>query len=157
MEPLDPYLFGEEQVCFGCGPHNERGWRLKFFREGDDVFTDWTPEAGHDGPPGVLHGGLQATLMDEIAGWALGALAGCMGLTTHMSVRYYLPVRVGVPLRASARIVSDEGRTVVVRAKLVQEGKQRASAKINFVVPDEETAARIVGADLTDQMRRFLR
>ena len=129
MEPLDPFLFGKDQVCFGCGPNNPLGWKLSFFREGDEVFTEWTPQSGHDGPPHVLHGGLQATLMDEVAGWALGALKGCMGLTTRMTVRYLLPVRVGLPLRASAKILEDNGRLIVVRAKLIQEDRMRASAK----------------------------
>ena len=36
---LDPYTFGKEQTCFGCGPHNPVGWRLRFRREGDEVVT----------------------------------------------------------------------------------------------------------------------
>ena len=37
MSELDPFTFGAEQRCFGCGPHNERGMRLRFRREGDEV------------------------------------------------------------------------------------------------------------------------
>ena len=79
---LDPYTFGETQTCFGCGPHNPHGLRLKFEREGDCVRTRFTLGAGYDGPPGILHGGLQAMIADEIAGWTLVGFKGRIGLTT---------------------------------------------------------------------------
>ena len=66
-EPLDPHLFGEEQQCFGCGPHNARGMQLRFFRDGDAVVTTLQPRAGWEGPPGIVHGGILSTLADEVA------------------------------------------------------------------------------------------
>ena len=63
---LDPYTFGPDQTCFGCGPHNDHGMRLEFRVEGDEVVTEMTPGKGWDGPPNVFHGGLQATVADEM-------------------------------------------------------------------------------------------
>ncbi len=138
---MDPLTFGSEQVCFGCGPHNALGMRLRFAREGDSVVTTYTPPSGFDGPPGVLHGGLQATICDEVAGWALVGLLGRMGFTTSMTVRYMRPVRVGVELTARARIVSVKGAIVTLRVKLSQDGKTGCTASVSYTLPTADAAA----------------
>ncbi|MCB9684373.1 MAG: hypothetical protein H6735_04945 [Alphaproteobacteria bacterium] len=82
--PIDPLIFGEEQMCFGCGPHNHHGLQLRFFREGDHVVTTLDHQHAHwQGPPNILHGGLQATLADEVGAWTLVGLLGRFGLTAR--------------------------------------------------------------------------
>ena len=92
---LDPYTFGPTQTCFGCGPHNERGLRLRFQREGDAVTTRFVLGKGHDGPPDLLHGGLQALICDELAGWVLVGLRDRIGVTSSMNLRYIRGIRLG--------------------------------------------------------------
>ena len=46
MSELDPFTFGAEQRCFGCGPHNERGMRLRFRRAGDGLALPFVLLAG---------------------------------------------------------------------------------------------------------------
>ena len=99
MEPLDPHLFGPDQQCFGCGPTNPHGMRLQFFRDGNKaVVTTLQPREGWEGPPRVLHGGIQATLADEIAAWTVIGVTGCFGFTTSMQVRYLRPTRLHTEL-----------------------------------------------------------
>jgi uncharacterized protein (TIGR00369 family) len=152
---LDPYVFGSEQRCFGCGPHNERGMRLRFRREGDEVVTELLAESGWDGPPGVLHGGLQATLADEVAGWALVGLLGRMGFTTSLSVRYVRPVRLGETIVARARLASRTGPIATVNVRLEQGGKLGCSARVSYMLPDEPKAAQYLGGPLPDDWRHL--
>lgn len=154
---LDPYTFGREQRCFGCGPHNERGMRLRFRREGDEVVTELVPESGWDGPPGILHGGLQATLADEVAGWTLVGLLGRMGFTTSMSVRYVRPLELGVAVVARGSIASRKDPIVTVNVRLEQRGKLGCSARVSYMLPDEEKAARYLGGALPDDWRHLFR
>lgn len=156
-EPLDPYTFGRDQRCFGCGPHNERGMRLRFRREGDEVVTELTAESGWDGPPGILHGGLQATLADEVAGWALVGLLGRMGFTTSMNVRYVRPIQLGVPVVARASIASRKDPIVTVNVRLLQHGKLGCSARVSYMLPDEEKAAAYLGGHLPEDWRPLFR
>lgn len=107
-EALDPYTFGTTQTCFGCGPHNGLGLRLRFERDGDFVRTRFTLGAGYDGPPGILHGGLQAMIADEVAGWTLVGLRGRIGLTTSLQIRYIQSLRLGKEVVAEGKIVSEE-------------------------------------------------
>ncbi|MGH2486393.1 MAG: PaaI family thioesterase, partial [Ktedonobacterales bacterium] len=53
------------QQCFACGQRNDIGLRLVFRREGEVIVTEYTPDARYQGFPGVAHGGVIATLLDE--------------------------------------------------------------------------------------------
>ncbi|MCB9788935.1 MAG: PaaI family thioesterase [Deltaproteobacteria bacterium] len=155
--PLDPYTFGAEQTCFGCGPHNERGLKLRFAREGDSVVTRFTPTAGLDGPPGVLHGGLQAMVADEVAGWALVGLLGRMGFTTSMNVRYMRPLRLGREIEARAKLVKRAENIVVLRVSLSQDGRAGCRAQISYILPTEDGAERTLEQPLPEGWRPLFR
>jgi uncharacterized protein (TIGR00369 family) len=156
-EALDPYTFGAEQTCFGCGPSNERGLRLRFVREGDSVVTRFTPTAGLDGPPGVLHGGLQAMVADEVAGWALVGLLGRMGFTTSMNVRYMRPMRLDQEIEARASIVRQAGAIVVLRVALSQGGRAGCRAQISYMLPTEAGAEKTMERPLPESWRPLFR
>lgn len=141
--PLDPYTFGSEQLCFGCGPHNDRGLKMRFWRRGDEVITRFVPVAGHDGPPGCLHGGLQATMADELAGWTLVGLKGRMGLTTSLNARYMRPLKLGEEVLGRGAIISEEGDVVVIRVILEQGGRTAFRSRVNF---------NLIAADRLDEM-----
>ena len=104
--------------------------------------TTYTPLDGEDGPPGIFHGGLQATLCDEVAGWGLVGLLGRMGFTTSMNVRYMRPVRLGIPVEARAKIASQKGDIVTLSVTLTQEGKVGCMARVSYALPTVEEAER---------------
>ena len=51
--------------CFGCSPFNEFGLHLEFWEDGDELVAKWQPRKSLEGWMGVLHGGIQATLLEE--------------------------------------------------------------------------------------------
>jgi acyl-coenzyme A thioesterase PaaI-like protein len=56
------------KMCFVCGVDNPIGLHLDIWMDGEQVWAEFTPGQQHQGWPGVLHGGIQATLLDEIMG-----------------------------------------------------------------------------------------
>ena len=52
--------------CFGCGESNPIGLRLKYRREGDRLRTEFMPGDDHQGWPGIVHGGIIASLLYEV-------------------------------------------------------------------------------------------
>lgn len=152
---LDPLTFGETQTCFGCGPHNQHGLRLKFRREGDEVVTDYKASKGQDGPPGILHGGLQATLCDEVAGWALVGLLDRMGFTTSMNIRYLRPVRLEKVVQARAKVASHQPGMATLKVRLVQEDKVCCMAKVSFVLPSVEAAEQTMQQPMEEGWKRL--
>lgn len=63
----NPYAISgrKEYLCFGCSPNNESGLNLEFWEEGEEVIAKWMPCKSFEGFVNVLHGGIQATLLDE--------------------------------------------------------------------------------------------
>ena len=109
--------------CFGCGPANREGLRLKFFAEGVDDRAVCRVQIPHryEGPPGHLHGGIIATLLDEAMGKA-NKLAGVIAMTRTMEVEYLRPVPLKKTLVIEGWGVKREGRKHWNAAEIRSEG-----------------------------------
>lgn len=109
--------------CFGCSPGNAHGLRMTFYEEGDEIISRWDPKERFQGYLNVLHGGIQAALMDEIASWTVYVKAKRAGVTSKMEIRYFRPVDAS-------------GGTLTLTAKL--EGMRRNLADILVRLFDPE-------------------
>src|SRR2546425_4222682 len=58
--------------CFGCGPANEKGLRIKSFESGagEELVAEWRPEPHHQAFEGTLNGGICGALLDCHSNWA---------------------------------------------------------------------------------------
>lgn len=65
---------------------------MKFIDQGEDFICNWEPKEIFQGYNHILHGGIQATLMDEIASWYILAKLGTAGLTSKMETHHRKPV-----------------------------------------------------------------
>ncbi|TKJ33620.1 PaaI family thioesterase [Blastococcus sp. CCUG 61487] len=72
----------------------------------------------HEGPPGLVHGGVVATLLDHVLARAARA-SGHGGLTGKLTITYRRPTRLGIPLVATGELSSVDGRRAVATARLV--------------------------------------
>lgn len=108
--------------CFGCSPHNARGLGLSFTnREDGGVETVYVAAADLCGMSGVVHGGVQATMMDEAMGFAAHAALESEELdiaTIELSVRYHRPTPTGEPITLRARLVRSEGRDLWMEGEI---------------------------------------
>lgn len=156
-EELDGTLFGPDQPCFGCAPDHPIGFRLTLRREDDAVTTRFTPGARYQGPPGIMHGGLVATLADEIGAWTVIALESRFGFTAEMSGRLIQPIRIGVEVVGRGRISKPGSRVLGVEVELEQSGERAYTGALKFVVLDRAGAERMLGTDLPEAWSRFAR
>ena len=113
QKPLDPRLndLSPYQGCFACGLRNDAGLKLTFWTEGDDIVTEFTPDAHYQGFPGVLHGGILATLLDETLS-RVASIEGRWMMTGRLEIRYRRPAPMGPRLRVTARKLSSRSRMV---------------------------------------------
>jgi len=120
--------------CFGCGQANPDGLRLDFLlaEDGSVVCLPTIPDI-YEGPPGIVHGGIIATLLDEVMSKTVRAL-GLTGLTSQLEIVYRFPVHSGVPIRLEGRLVRIEGRKHWTEARLLDsKGRVLAEGKGLFV------------------------
>jgi uncharacterized protein (TIGR00369 family) len=100
-----------ENFCFGCGGGNPHGLRLTF--EGDDaakrIRGRFQVGADFQGGPGYLHGGIIATLLDEVM-TKLSRFDGLHAVTAELNVEYLKPVPVDAQLLLESYEVRTEGR-----------------------------------------------
>ncbi len=98
-----------------------------------------------EGPPGIFHGGLQATVVDDLAGWTVVGLRERMGFTFTMNIRYLRPLRMGAEIIGTGRIIKESDAMVVVQTELHQNGDLGCSAKVVYALPDREGAEKVLG------------
>lgn len=139
---LNPYANLDGYCCFGCSPNNRLGLNMKFVEEGEQVVCQWTPRDEFQGFPNILHGGIQATLLDEIASWCIMIKLKTSGVTSRLDTRYIKPVKMNeVPITITAKIDSRKLNQVVVETTLTNsKGLVCTTAMVTYAVFPEEVA-----------------
>ena len=128
-------------TCFGCGPRNEKGLRIKSFAKGDEVVATWRAEKHHEAFEGALSGGIAGTLLDCHSNWTAtyhlmrraGAMTPPCTVTAEYSVKLLRPTPTNGPIELVARPVEIADDRAVVEAELRAGGKVCATARGTFV------------------------
>jgi uncharacterized protein (TIGR00369 family) len=109
---------GTFQGCYVCGTDNVAGLRIAF-REGPGGGSraEYVARPEHAGWPGIIHGGLLFTLMDEAVAWAC-RLAGVRCVTARAEARFRAPVRVGMRLVITGRVTRATTRALRAEAEI---------------------------------------
>ena len=131
--------------CFGCGPANEKGLRIKSFAQGDELVARWTPSPWHEAFTGMLNGGILGALLDCHSNWAAayhimqatGAkeLPSTVTADFHVKLLRVTPSTQEVTLRA--KVVESKGDRAVVEASVESGGKITATCRGTFVAVKE--------------------
>ena len=93
--------------CFVCGESNASGLRLRFETDGHVVLTRFRAGADHIGFKGTIHGGIIATVLDEIMVWACAVQTQRFAYCAELNVRFASPMRPGQEVSASAELTSN--------------------------------------------------
>ncbi|MGH2444310.1 MAG: PaaI family thioesterase, partial [Chloroflexota bacterium] len=121
-----------ENLCFACGPGNERGLHLHFTTDGTTARAEFSPEDWQYGWQGVVHGGILATLLDEALAYVL-FFRGIQAMTARMDIRYRRPVRSNERLTVEAQLVRNAPKIADVRGAVLRDGAVVAEATGRFV------------------------
>jgi len=133
--------YAPNSICFGCGPANEKGLRIRSMPEDGAVVADWHPEKHHEAFPGMLSGGITGTLLDchsnWTAAWHLMRTAGAAEppctVTAEYAVKLRRPIPSGETVHLRSHVVESTEDRVVVEATLEAGGKVCASSRGTFV------------------------
>lgn len=136
-----PTLQPSYRRCFGCGLDNPIGLRVRYYTEGEQVVAEFTPQPGHEGFPGYVHGGILYTLLDEVLS-RTACLGGRWSRTGKMDVRYRALAPLGERYVARAWVARWRGRSVAAAGEVRgADGRLVAEARgLFFLVPEDELA-----------------
>lgn len=137
--------YAPNNMCFGCGPKNDKGLRIRSFVEGDEVVCSWTPEPHHLAFPGVLNGGICGALLDCHSNWTAayhlmkkaGQDAPPCTVTSEFAVKLKRPTPMAGALELRGRVVESEGDRATVETTLSAGGKVTATCRGVFVAVKE--------------------
>ncbi len=146
--------------CFACGSRNPAGLRLRFFTDGQRVEARFTPRAEHNGFIGVVHGGITATILDEVMVWACAVREKQFCFSAEMTVRYLGPIQVGMEVLARGEMTENRrGRIFLTYGEITTvEGTTLATATAKYM-PIRGLDPHILTADFEgteEQLREFL-
>jgi acyl-coenzyme A thioesterase PaaI-like protein len=124
--------------CFGCGPANDKGLRLRSYAGEDGVVTArFVPWPEHDNGLGYLNGGIIATVLDCHSaaavtheafnrGWPPLPGAALPYVTAGLEVRYLRPAPLTEAVTLYAEVTDAHEAAITAHVWLEWEGKPRA-------------------------------
>lgn len=127
--------------CYGCGALNAHGLQIKSFWAGEDVVCAWRPQPYHIGHPGILYGGIIASVVDCHCIWTASAYAHRAAgvemkdtlrfpyVTAGLTVNYRKPVPIGEAIELCARVADFGERKALVRCRVHCRGVLCAEAE----------------------------
>ncbi len=133
--------YAPHNSCFGCGPANPQGLRIRSRVEGELVVADWTPSEHHQAFPGVLNGGIIGALLDCHCNWtAAHALMKAQGVdsppctvTADYSISLKRPTPMTGPVHLEAKPVEIQGDRAIIEGTMTAGGKVTATCRGTFV------------------------
>lgn len=133
--------YAPHNACFGCGPANPQGLRIRSMAEGDLVVAEWTPSEHHQAFPGVLNGGIIGALLDCHCNWTAayhlmkqsGQESPPCTVTADYSITLKRPTPMGGPVRLEAKPVEIKEDRAVIEGTLTAGGKVTALCRGTFV------------------------
>lgn len=134
--------YAPEGTCFGCGPKNDRGLRVKSRARPDgSVVATWRAQEYHQAYEGALSGGVIGTLMDCHSNWTAtyhlmrrsGADAPPCTVTAEYQIKLRRPTPTDGEIEIVARPVEVGEDRAVIEAELTAGGKVCATSRGTFV------------------------
>ena len=134
--------YAPEGRCFGCGPANQDGLRIRSYEAGDGtVVATWQARPEHEAFDGFVNGGILGTLIDCHSNWtAIASLLARSGgteapstVTAEYSVQFQRPTPSNQPLRLIGKAVDVRNDRVTVETSIGVDGATTAKGRATFV------------------------
>ena len=138
---INPWRGMDGYRCFGCDPRSEQGLRMEFYEDGDRIVSRWKPRPEFQGWVDTLHGGIQATLADEISSRVVFRKFQTSGVTSRMEVRYLKPIHTSEDhITLQATVVRQRRNIVDIEVKIFNSQDQLCTEAlcIYFLFPKEK-------------------
>lgn len=134
------------RMCLVCGMDNPIGFKAPFYNmEDGSVMTIFRYRTEHQSFPGRVHGGLTATMLDELglrAIWAKNKSEDSFGVTMSLEVKYRKPVPYETDLIGKGIVVKETGKFAIIQSEIFDRtGVLLAEAKVTYLKLDVKRIA----------------
>lgn len=114
--------------CFGCGQSNPVGLKLHFHCDTEKAEADFVTGEWHQGWPGIVHGGIIYSLLDEAMGYAVFPLGvNCLTAKSEIIFKHPAPIGetlhlTGIITKKTRRLIQTAGTITLPDGTIVAEG-----------------------------------
>lgn len=137
--------YAPHTACFGCGPANPDGLRIRSFEQGDEVVCTWQPQKMHEAFPGMLNGGIIGALLDCHCNWTaaihlmktLGESQPPCTVTAEYAIKLRRPTPTAGPVHLRAKVVESGPDRARITGTLEAGGRICATCEGLFVAVKE--------------------
>ncbi len=130
--------------CFVCGDRNEYGLKARFFFENGKAYTECVAERHYEGYKNIHHGGITATLLDEVMIKALLA-NDIFAMTVEMTVKFHKLVETGQKLLFSGEMSEKKSRLYLTTGEVrLENGELVASATGKYLEVKSDVKAKLL-------------
>ena len=145
------------RACFVCGEFNPSGLKLRFQTDGHVVQARFVPQTEHVGFQETVHGGIIATLLDEVMVWACAVQTRRFAFCAELNVRFTHPVHPQQHVFASGQLVSNRrGKLFEARAELKDDNGVLLASATGKYLPVKEPDLRSLAGDFLGDPSWFL-
>lgn len=142
--------------CFGCSPKNAIGLKMRVCATKNKCVSYLTISDNYCGFEGIAHGGIIATVLDEIAAWTLIVHLNNVGITQNAEITYLRAVKTNELIIAEGSIIERTPSSAISLALLKDtNGNVLAKCKSNWLLPSPEILAKVTKRPL-DQIKTML-
>ena len=137
--------YAPHNACFGCGPANKKGLRIRSFAQGDELIAEWSAEKHHEAFPGMLNGGIIGSLLDCHCNWTAAwylmqrnksDTPPCT-VTADYAIKLLRPTPTDGVISLRAWVESSKDDRAEIKGELSAGGKVCAICTGNFVAVSE--------------------
>ena len=141
MRPIQDDLPGNH--CYGCGPNNEQGMRIKSYFDGEVSRCTYQPRPEQcAGPTQFVYGGTIASLIDchcvgtatavhyAREGRAVGEGDPIWCVTGNLNVDYLKPTPIDRPIDLEARVLESTDKKTILECTVTSDGVETARGKV---------------------------
>ncbi|RJU80185.1 MAG: PaaI family thioesterase [Candidatus Poseidoniales archaeon] len=137
--------YAPNSICFGCGPANKKGLKIKSYRNGEGLKMEFQTSEEHQAFPGIINGGIIGTLLDCHGNWVAAiALMDEEGLemppctvTASYSIKLRRPTPANSKLSIKGKVSEIKGKMVNVELEMKAGEKICATGEGTFVAIEE--------------------
>lgn len=137
--------YAPNSICFGCGPANENGLKIKSYRINNGLEMEFEPEEKHQAFPGVINGGIIGSLIDCHGNWTAAIAimekneleSPLCTVTAQYEVKLKRPTPLGHTLKLKSRILGVQEDRAEIVIELKADGKTCATGRGLFVAVKE--------------------
>lgn len=137
----------DEHVCFGCAVSNKDGLRLMFYEtDAGGLATTWTSDQRFQNYPGMIHGGVGVTLLDELLGQVVFRETKYLSVSVTAKVDWVRPMTLGDSLTGWARVTGIVNMMQVAEAYLFDsKGRVLMTMSGTYYTPTQKQFLKMTG------------